>query len=487
MIICPKCGSDKSTSKSAGRRTCTSCASTFMTAHAVQAEPTEGSRWVITSAVSGSPVHLPFLRTLEAYCKANKATLLVIPTRYNNNHNPGSGDWWADAIEPYKASSRLALTKHLTYMGDVSIQPTAERPLMGMGNLAGSSSAIYGHTKIAQDFIATAPGKLSKMVVTTGAVTRPKYSDSKAGKKGEFHHVIGALLVEADQKTGLFYTRHLLGMSDGSFYDLDKKWSEDGVTDAQVIAITFGDLHADRRDREAFDAQFEDGGLVSVLKPQHVILHDVLDFHSQSHHNDYFERVRKFHNKESSVRAEVSKTFDVLNWAATKTDAEFSVVGSNHEEHADRWLRDHMKADDLENASIYHHTKAALVDAAIANKPTTAFQYWATKYLDHADRFQFLGRNDSFKLGPIEYSQHGDKGPNGARGARGAFVKVGTKMVIGHSHSPGIDDGVYQVGTSSELFLGYNSGFSSWFHTHCIQYQNSKRTLINVIGGKWRL
>ena len=47
-------------------------------------------------------------------------------------------------------------------------------------------------------------------------------------------------------------------------------------------------------------------------------------------------------------------------------------------------------------------------------------------------------------------------------------------------------DGVYQVGTSSRLKLEYNSGPSSWLHTHCCIYPNGKRTLITIIDGQWR-
>jgi hypothetical protein len=85
----------------------------------------------------------------------------------------------------------------------------------------------------------------------------------------------------------------------------------------------------------------------------------------------------------------------------------------------------------------------------------------------------------------IEIGYHGDRGPNGARGSRNAFSKIGVKTVIGHSHSPGIRDGAYQTGTSSRLKLEYNSG-PSWLHTHCVIYPNGKRSLINIIDGKWR-
>jgi hypothetical protein len=65
--------------------------------------------------------------------------------------------------------------------------------------------------------------------------------------------------------------------------------------------------------------------------------------------------------------------------------------------------------------------------------------------------------------------------------------RIGVKSVIGHSHTPAIEEGCYQVGTSTKLSRGYTHGPSSWLNTHAIIYPNGKRTLINIIDGKWRL
>jgi hypothetical protein len=61
------------------------------------------------------------------------------------------------------------------------------------------------------------------------------------------------------------------------------------------------------------------------------------------------------------------------------------------------------------------------------------------------------------------------------------------KTIIGHSHSPGIDGGCYQTGTSTPLRLDYNKGPSSWLNCHCVLYANGKRSLLPIIDGEWRL
>jgi len=115
------------------------------------------------------------------------------------------------------------------------------------------------------------------------------------------------------------------------------------------------------------------------------------------------------------------------------------------------------------------------------------FTYWAKKMMCSAGRTTFLERDQGFMINGIDVGQHGDVGPNGARGNRRSFTKIGVKSIIGHSHSPGIEDGVYQTGTNSLLALEYARGPSSWLHTDCIIYGNGKRTLINIIDGKWRI
>lgn len=61
---------------------------------------------------------------------------------------------------------------------------------------------------------------------------------------------------------------------------------------------------------------------------------------------------------------------------------------------------------------------------------------------------------------------------------------TGTVSLTGNS--PGVIEGAYQVGVSTDLNLSYNQGPSSWLNTHCIIYPNGSRTLVNIINGKWR-
>jgi hypothetical protein len=86
----------------------------------------------------------------------------------------------------------------------------------------------------------------------------------------------------------------------------------------------------------------------------------------------------------------------------------------------------------------------------------------------------------------IELGMHGHLGPNGARGSLRNLSRLGARVVSGHSHTPGIEEGHYQVGTSSRLRLEYNVGPSAWLQTHCVIYASGKRALLTVVDGHWR-
>jgi hypothetical protein len=86
------------------------------------------------------------------------------------------------------------------------------------------------------------------MVMTTGACTVPNYIEKKAGLKAEFHHQIGATIVEVDGADRIF-CRQIGATNDGSFQDLDAVVRNGEVTFGnRVEAITWGDIHREQID-----------------------------------------------------------------------------------------------------------------------------------------------------------------------------------------------------------------------------------------------
>jgi hypothetical protein len=114
------------------------------------------------------------------------------------------------------------------------------------------------------------------------------------------------------------------------------------------------------------------------------------------------------------------------------------------------------------------------------------FRYWADRWIERPE-IRCLAPDESLLIGDVEYGLHGDRGPNGSRGSARSLRRIGVKTVIGHSHSPAIEEGCYQTGTSTRLRLEYNAGPSSWLQSHVCQYASGRRVLLNIIEGEWRI
>ena len=439
--------------------------------------------YVITAAVNATKTHNGFLASLRTYCDANDAKLIVLPMRYRNptRKEETPADWWCPKIAGDLLSERTKIANGLVLLADIKIQPTAINPLQGWLTVSGSDSAIIGHTKVALQSVPTRVGDPAKLVMTTGACTVPQYSDTNAGKKGELHHVLGAVIVEVDGRHN--HIRHILGAHDGSFIDLDKKYTRHGYLYApRATNLTLGDVHAYQVDQKVLDASEK---LAGKIRPESICAHDVLDFSSASHHSGYFERFAAHQRKRNSVLKELEVTAEVLERISGWAD-ETIIIGSNHNEHMTQWLAKHENALDLENALVYHETKGAMLRSIHEGEYLDPFKHWMDKMMRNPQSLKWLKPGEHFIRHKIDYSAHGHKGPNGARGSTKAFANIGAKTVTGHSHSPAIIDGAYTVGTTSKLKLGYNlDSPSSWHQTHCITYANGKRALIHCVAGKF--
>ena len=447
--------------------------------------------YVVTWAQNNTPIDENFWASLLHYVEERDAKLIVIKGRYKNptsiwTDNNKKAEKWAPQVEPFAINHRVQLCDGLVVYGDVPIQPTAVTPLTGFARF-GRDNAIFGHPKVQLTAIAGAEREKTRIHLTTGACTVVNYTHSKAGKKGESHHVLGATVVEV--KGSKFFIRQLnASTKTGAFIDLDKEYSPYGVSPApRPEALVLGDVHVAQVDEEVVEASLtRPDSIAMTLKPKKLVYHDVLDFKSRSHHRikDPDELFASHHLGEpNNVELEMVQA---VNWldAHTPDWAEGFIVGSNHDEHADRWLKECNPNKDPENAVFYHKLRAEKLeryqrDAEWTPAFTIAYDWWGD------GRIRFMNREESLEVRGIELNFHGDKGLNGSRGNLQAYAKLGVKVVIGHSHSPGILDGAYQVGHSSNPDHGYNDKPSSWMHAHCLIYANGKRTLLFVSEGEW--
>jgi hypothetical protein len=78
--------------------------------------------------------------------------------------------------------------------------------MTGMQSLSGVNSCILVLRVQLND--TSIRGNKPKMMLTTGAITKSNYTDSKSGKVGDFHHTFGFVIVEIkDDETFLLGCR----------------------------------------------------------------------------------------------------------------------------------------------------------------------------------------------------------------------------------------------------------------------------------------
>ena len=440
--------------------------------------------FIVSSVQVNTRIHKDFWKSIKQYAFHNHAAILLRPVYYMWSQNKSKREFDGD-VENYIYENDIHLHDGLTVM-DVQVAATAVNPLTGLDSLTGKRSAIVGHPQIQMKTIATPQNTMPKIMVTTGSVSeKNNYSPSKAGKKGAFHHSLGAVVVELDGP--IFHIRNVTGDRRGEFYDFNYKYTPQGKEKLdRVEALVTGDEHQWWMSQEVAQATyFNRDSIVNVLKPKKIVRHDVSDSFSISHwHRDnVITRYLKKQIKQDNLARELEDAANFIN-ASTPADTENVIVASNHHEHVTRWLNEIDWRNDLENARIYHDMWAAILEAADSGEVIDPFVWWMKKHVNV--KCQWLSRRDKVMIAGIMVNMHGDAGPNGSKGSINNLKNLGVKSIIGHTHSPGIDKGAYQVGTSTVFDIPYTKGPSSWLNTHALIHPNGKRQLVHIIRGEWR-
>jgi len=445
-------------------------------------------RFIITWGQSNTPVHKKFLKNIEAYAKHIKADIHVIAGRYKNptsltQNLHESEEVWDDSIVKYLDANRHDIHKYVSILSDVKIQPTAVNPMNGMQALSGVNSCIFGSPKVQMEVIPVLDVNLPKMMLTTGAITENNYTDSKSGKIGQFHHTFGFCIVEIKDDE-IFYVRQVTADDKtGSFSDLYFNVTNGKVTRQNTIsAIVLGDIHYGNHDQEVIDSTLK---MLDKLKPKHVVLHDVFDGSSISHHemkDPFLQYGKEIHGK-NDLSKELSLMIDGL-----KSFEKFEnvvIVRSNHDDFLDRWLKneDWKKQPTLKNSRLYMKLSDVLLEQ-YAENPRKIKGVIPTLINRRYPNYITLDRNSSYKVKDWELSQHGDSGISGSRGSLQQFRKLNTKIVVGHYHTPGRKDGALSVGTSTKLRVGYNIGPSSWLQSHVIIHNDGRVQHITFVKNK---
>ena len=442
-------------------------------------------RFIISWAQSDTKVHKGFLKNIEAYAKEIDAQILIIAGRYKNPTSLSSSkalkdkeknvkNTWDNSILPYLDANKHNLHKHLVILSDVKIQPTSSMPINGLNNITGLESCIVGHPRLQLRSLPVVESYPNKLILTTGAITIPNYTDTSIGKKSEFHHQLAFVVVELDDE--IFHVRQVSADSKGNFYDLVYcvKSGEVYVYKEQIPAIIFGDLHLYEDDEIAVNTSFD---MAKLLNPEKIFLHDLVNGHSVSHHEqkDPFILMQREEDGSWSLQKELD---NIVSWFGKYPEYNFISVQSNHNEFIDRWLRN-------EDWRKSKNKKLFLEFANVTANGLSPKGIIAYYLQDKVKNLYSLALDESYNLLGWELGIHSHVGVHGSKSSPTQLKNLPVKTITGHSHVPQRTDGSLTVGTLTKLRVGYNRGASGWLHSNVIIYPNGKASHIHIIKGRF--
>lgn len=450
----------------------------------IKAEAKNYTKFVITTAVTGMPVHTDFYKNLKFYCEKNNAKLLILassdPAAVGGFELDGALSGESIVLEDLDLNDNLFISTFKTSAKQVN-------PLTGIRRIGQrEKSMIIASPKQFLEFVPIANDKLSHALMTTGAITLPKYvteryMSQRTAYIAEFDHKMGAIVVELDGNK-LFHFRQLQAeYGTGYFIDNGVYYKINKTEIVRPEALVLGDIHVGSTNEEMQKSTDEQ---IKLLKPKRVFLHDLFDGASCNHHEamNLLSKAEKTYDQ-LSIESELKMVKEYLDNMRKKHPSvnEWIIVRSNHDEFLDRYLNGGEYVHDAINSSICHKLALAKLDGAMALE--AGLELVGLK----KDKLKFLRINDSYRIVGIEHGVHGHLGMNGQRNPQNSSLEIAYGAITaGHSHTAGILREVFRTGTSTNFRIGYNNGASSWTQTNSTTYHNASRQLLHCINGKWR-
>ena len=308
-------------------------------------------------------------------------------------------------------------------------------------------------------------------MTTTGACTKPAYSDSGDGRRAASHHTLGAIFV---RKVGDLYFHWEIIWNGKGFYLLDQYWTPEGMTRGHTAAgLVRGDDHAIKRYEPVIQARKR---LCELVKPDKHVFHDVLDGESVNHHHTLLDRVEVHEAGNQRLSDELDKTAKLVDETGGRDNW---IVDSNH----DRWIERY--AD--KGMHLKEPWNTACVSELLARRIKEKKSCLEIAFSDRIPgRYKFLNPNEPALISGVDCSQHFDRGPGGSRRvSTTTLAKTSRPMIGGHKHSPERYRNVVVVGVSQPSSEHpYASGLSAWACADGLIYDDGTVHLIYYIKGK---
>jgi hypothetical protein len=458
------------------------------------------NKFVITTAVAGSPPHMPFLTGLRNFCKINKAKLIILvcedPGRYKYSKRKKGTQ--APRIDRELLDETILMEgvylNNSIAVSNVKMQAKSIRPTSGFGRVAKKlGSQIYASPKISLEYnsVRNNKYKLPHFIATTGAVTVPNYQPINPGWYqgmrtayfAESDHKFGAAYVEIENDEIFHYTQIECKSAGGHFFFRDEMYKGNNAPKKSRAEIfVMGDLHAGATDPQVTKCWDE---IIDMTRPKAIAIHDGFNGVSVNGHieNDIVSKIIRAMEGKDDVMDEIRIFAESLKHWASKTDR-LLIVPSNHNDWLERFIR---KGRFFTEGNLRNATPAMKIMLAMIEEKKHPLQYAVENLVGvKIPNIVWMDRNHDEEIEGINVNCHGDVGKNGSKGTLMGMVNSYIASFSGHSHTAGILFDAWAVGTSTHLQEVYNNGAGTWTNTSGLIYKYGGRALINVINGRWK-
>jgi hypothetical protein len=437
--------------------------------------------YVVTTAQRDAKPNWNFIRGLETYAKHNKAEIIILPT---NGSSTSPAAMAEEQLHHYFSDNFRVIDDDYSLNSNLDIRffPVKAQQMDPTTSwdrfVAYDTSAIMASPKQRMRVVPNGNTHIPKVLMSTGACTQPNYKPNSWGTKAELDHQYGAIVVDVIDDV-FFHYRQLRANQNGAFYDLGVRYNGHNKPKRQrPDALVMGDYHCRQIDPVVLEGHKE---LIKQVKPKHLILHDLFDGQSISHHIDgnYVQMARR--TGQDILGDEVYEVGEHLHeLRKLNKDMKIVVVKSNHDEVIDRWLQEGRFLQEPQNIMLGLELMKAKIQGY------DPLQYAVESVYGKIPNITWLQRDDDFKVRGYQLANHGDQGPNGSRGSPRGLEAACSKAIVGHTHTPQIFRKLFIVGTSTPLRLDYTKGPGSWMNTSALLHANGEPQLINFIEGKYQ-
>jgi len=433
------------------------------------------SNYIICAVQNNSNVHTVAKTIMQQVAYYFSAEVLVINTRYNPKFALGyapeeqDGDYW-EFIQGAQVLTDDAVVDGWRIAAHTNVLPTAKNPFASMQELAQREEGgiIIAHPKQDNQVFPSLGNSRPKAAYSTGYLTNPNYSGSRAGMLGESRHKLGFILIHNGKP-------HMLEVREGCIMFNGLKFDGLAITEVHASAIIPGDFHAEKlTELDVAAVKRHIYGVRDYIDENTKFFwHDLIDFSVKNHHQKG-SNIHLLTCKSQDIRASLSRAFDkwlgLIN-ALHIDEARHFIVESNHNEAFFRWIDEaDFKREQPENARLLLNMLEAVKEGE------HPLEYFYLKLYDSEYKLKRVtfGRHDSSEVvAGHELAHHGHRGANGARGSAPGFEAFSVPMVKGHDHTPRKNGDVVTVGVCG-FNMGYNKGPSSWLRRHVILWPNGQ-------------